>query len=94
METRVSSSGKEVIISDNQPAVLIGERINPTGKKELAEALKTVTLRLSAKKRSLKHRLVLILLMLMWVCLVHEVALSSKVVQAVMGNRRYTIVYR
>ena len=40
METRVSSPSKEVIIGDNQPTVLIGERINPTGKKNLAEALK------------------------------------------------------
>jgi len=40
METEVSSPGKEVIIGDNQPTVLIGERINPTGKKKLAEALK------------------------------------------------------
>jgi 5-methyltetrahydrofolate--homocysteine methyltransferase len=40
METRVSSPSKEVIIGDNQPTVLIGERINPTGKKKLAEALK------------------------------------------------------
>lgn len=40
METRVSSPGKEVIIGDSQPTVLIGERINPTGKKKLAEALK------------------------------------------------------
>jgi len=40
METRVSSPTKEVIIGDDQPTVLIGERINPTGKKKLAEALK------------------------------------------------------
>ncbi len=40
METRVSSATKEVIIGNNQPTVLIGERINPTGKKKLAEALK------------------------------------------------------
>jgi 5-methyltetrahydrofolate--homocysteine methyltransferase len=40
METRVSSPSKEVIIGDNQPTVLIGERINPAGKKKLAEALK------------------------------------------------------
>ncbi|MFH1646581.1 MAG: dihydropteroate synthase [Chloroflexota bacterium] len=40
METRVSSATKEVIIADNRPTVLIGERINPTGKKKLAEALK------------------------------------------------------
>jgi 5-methyltetrahydrofolate--homocysteine methyltransferase len=40
METRVSSPGREVIIGGGQPTVLIGERINPTGKKKLAEALK------------------------------------------------------
>jgi 5-methyltetrahydrofolate--homocysteine methyltransferase len=40
METRISSATREVIIADGQPTVLIGERINPTGKKKLAEALK------------------------------------------------------
>lgn len=40
MQTRVSSSKKEVVIGDDQPTVLIGERINPAGKKRLAEALK------------------------------------------------------
>jgi 5-methyltetrahydrofolate--homocysteine methyltransferase len=40
MQTRVSSRRKEVITGDDQPTVLIGERINPTGKKKLAEALK------------------------------------------------------
>ncbi len=40
METRVSSDKKEVIISIDRPTVLIGERINPTGKKKLTEALK------------------------------------------------------
>ena len=40
METRVSSATKEVIIGDQQPTVLIGERINPTGKKKLQEALR------------------------------------------------------
>jgi 5-methyltetrahydrofolate--homocysteine methyltransferase len=40
METKVASASKEVIIGDNQPTVLIGERINPTGKEKLTEALK------------------------------------------------------
>jgi 5-methyltetrahydrofolate--homocysteine methyltransferase len=40
METRVSSLTREVIIGDDQPTVLIGERINPAGKKKLAEAMK------------------------------------------------------
>jgi len=39
METRVSSFAKEAIIGDNQPTVFIGERINPSGKKKLSEAL-------------------------------------------------------
>jgi 5-methyltetrahydrofolate--homocysteine methyltransferase len=41
METRVSSPEKEVIIGDEQPTVIIGERINPAGKKKLAEALRS-----------------------------------------------------
>ncbi len=40
METRVLSADHEVIISGDRPTVLIGERINPTGKKRLAEALR------------------------------------------------------
>jgi 5-methyltetrahydrofolate--homocysteine methyltransferase len=40
METRISSAKKEVIISIDKPTVLIGERINPTGRKKLTEALK------------------------------------------------------
>jgi hypothetical protein len=39
METRVWSATKEVIIGGGLPTVLIGERINPTGKKRPAEAL-------------------------------------------------------
>lgn len=41
METKVSSHTKEIIIGEGRPTVLIGERINPAGKKRLAEALKT-----------------------------------------------------
>lgn len=40
METRVASATREVIIGGDRPTVLIGERINPTGKKRLAEALR------------------------------------------------------
>lgn len=39
METKLKGMKKEVIISRNRPTVMIGERINPTGKKRLAEAL-------------------------------------------------------
>ena len=40
METKISSAKREVVISDSGPTILIGERINPTGKKKLAGALK------------------------------------------------------
>jgi 5-methyltetrahydrofolate--homocysteine methyltransferase len=50
METEVSGPGKEVIIGDNQPTVLIGERINPAGKKKLAEALKAGDLEIVRKE--------------------------------------------
>lgn len=40
METRVASATKEVVIGHDRPTVLIGERINPTGKKPLADALR------------------------------------------------------
>ncbi len=39
METILKSAKKTVIISPEKPTVLIGERINPTGKKRLADAL-------------------------------------------------------
>ena len=41
METRVSSATREVLITEAGPTVLIGERINPSGRKKLAEALKS-----------------------------------------------------
>lgn len=40
METRLSGISKEVVIAGHLPTVLIGERINPTGKRRLAAALK------------------------------------------------------
>jgi len=40
METRITSASKEVIIGEGWPTVLIGERINPSGRKKLSEAIK------------------------------------------------------
>jgi 5-methyltetrahydrofolate--homocysteine methyltransferase len=40
METRITSASKEVIIGEGRPTVLIGERINPSGRKKLSEAIK------------------------------------------------------
>ncbi|MCB2192383.1 MAG: dihydropteroate synthase [Deltaproteobacteria bacterium] len=39
MQTVISSPSREVIIGHDQPVVMIGERINPTGRKKLAAAL-------------------------------------------------------
>jgi 5-methyltetrahydrofolate--homocysteine methyltransferase len=41
METKLTGASKEVIIGGDRPTVTIGERINPAGKKKLAESLKT-----------------------------------------------------
>src|SRR3989442_14721111 len=40
LETRLSSRGREVVISGDRPFVIIGERINPTGRKVLAAEMK------------------------------------------------------
>lgn len=40
IETRITSATKEVIIGGDRPTVIIGERINPSGRKKLQEALK------------------------------------------------------
>jgi 5-methyltetrahydrofolate--homocysteine methyltransferase len=50
METKVSTPTKEVIISYDRATVIIGERINPTGKKKLAEALKNGDLSIIKKE--------------------------------------------
>jgi 5-methyltetrahydrofolate--homocysteine methyltransferase len=39
METVLRGTGKKVVVSPDRPTAIIGERINPTGKKRLAAAL-------------------------------------------------------
>jgi 5-methyltetrahydrofolate--homocysteine methyltransferase len=39
MDTVLVGTGKKVVIGDDRPTVIIGERINPTGKKKLSAAL-------------------------------------------------------
>jgi 5-methyltetrahydrofolate--homocysteine methyltransferase len=39
METKVHSKSRETVIGPNHPIAIIGERINPTGKKRLAASL-------------------------------------------------------
>lgn len=41
METRVWSRSREVVIGADRPTVLIGDRMNPTGRKRLTTALQT-----------------------------------------------------
>lgn len=41
METRLTGQSREVIIGPARPTVLIGEKINPTGRPDLARALKS-----------------------------------------------------
>ena len=50
METKVSSPKQEVIIGNNNPTVLIGERINPAGRQKLQEALKAGELEIIRKE--------------------------------------------
>jgi 5-methyltetrahydrofolate--homocysteine methyltransferase len=50
METKLSSATKEVVMGDGLPTVLIGERINPAGKKKMAEALRAGNLELVQKE--------------------------------------------
>src|SRR5467141_2269861 len=40
METRLASRTREVVVSIDRPFVVIGERINPTGRKVLAAEMK------------------------------------------------------
>ena len=50
METKLTSATREVIISGELPTFLIGERINPTGKRKLTEALQNGDLELVRKE--------------------------------------------
>jgi len=87
VQTRVSSPGKEVIIGDNQPTVLIGERINPTGKKKLAEALRAGDLEIVRKEALVQVQAGAdILDVNVGTFGVDEVALLPKAVQAVMDT--------
>jgi len=85
METRLSSATKEVLIGDGQPTVLIGERINPTGKKKLAAALQTGDLQLVRREALTQVQVGADILDInVGAAAVDEVALLPKAVQAVM----------
>ena len=44
MDTILSSRSREVVISIERPFVIIGERINPTGRKLLAEEMRNASI--------------------------------------------------
>jgi methanogenic corrinoid protein MtbC1 len=46
IETRVSSASKTVVIGPHRLLAIIGERINPTGRKKIAQAIEKMDLRL------------------------------------------------
>jgi 5-methyltetrahydrofolate--homocysteine methyltransferase len=50
METKVSSTSREVIIGDGRPTVLIGERINPSGREKLTNELKAGNMEVVTKE--------------------------------------------
>ena len=50
LETTISSAKKTVVIGSGRPLVIIGERINPTGRKDLAAALERGDLRAVQKE--------------------------------------------
>lgn len=87
METKLTSSTREVIISSDRPTVLIGERINPTGKKKLTEALKSGNLELVRKEALNQVQAGADVLDInVGVLEVDEVSLLPKVVQIVMDT--------
>lgn len=50
MQTKLTFKNKEVVIGDGQPTRLIGERINPTGRKKLTAALQAGALEIIRKE--------------------------------------------
>jgi 5-methyltetrahydrofolate--homocysteine methyltransferase len=87
METRVSTATKEVVIADNQPTVLIGERINPAGKKKLSAALKAGNLEIVTREAQAQVQARADILDInVSLFDVDEVSLLPRVVQAVMDT--------
>ena len=55
--TVLSSASKEVVIGFDEPFCIIGERINPTGRKKLSEQMKAGDIRPSRPMRWRRLRL-------------------------------------
>jgi 5-methyltetrahydrofolate--homocysteine methyltransferase len=50
MDTKVTSADKEVVIGEGRPTVLIGERINPSGREKLTNELKAGNMEIVSKE--------------------------------------------
>jgi 5-methyltetrahydrofolate--homocysteine methyltransferase len=87
VETRVNRrGGKEVIIGPERPTALIGERINPTGREELAFALKKEDMEFIRREAIDQVRAGADMLDVnVSIADADEVSLLPKVIQAVMG---------
>jgi 5-methyltetrahydrofolate--homocysteine methyltransferase len=84
METKISSATKEVIISYDRVTVLIGERINPSGKKKLTAALQAGDLEYACKEATAQVQAGASILDVNVAALgVDEVTLLPKAVQAI-----------
>ncbi|MFC1992741.1 dihydropteroate synthase [Chloroflexota bacterium] len=87
METKLSSKTKEVIISDKGPTMLVGERINVTGKKKLSAALRAGDMDLVLKEALAQVQAGAdILDVNVGIAGIDESALLPQVVQAVMDT--------
>ena len=87
METRVSSATREILITDEGSTVLIGERINPSGKKKLAEALRRGDFDVVRKEAVAQVEAGADILDINVVCPgVDEIAVLPKIVQKVMAS--------
>ncbi len=87
METKLSSATKEVIIGDDLPTVLIGERINPTGKKKMTAALEAGDLEVVRREALAQIEAGAdILDVNVATPIIDEVTMLPEVVQAVMGT--------
>jgi len=87
METKVSSTTREILIVGEGPTVLIGERINPSGKIKLAEALKRGDLDVVSKEAIAQVEAGADILDVNVACPgVDEIAVLPKVVQKVMAS--------
>lgn len=87
MKTIVSSVSKEVWITGDGPTVLIGERINPSGRKNLAEALRNGDLEFIVKEAVAQVQAGADILDVNVACPgVDEVALLPKVLEKMMSS--------